>query len=52
MKKNYEDTSINISKEGFERPPNLSIKVDCWSPPTTTEVDSTATEQSTEEFEL
>jgi penicillin-binding protein 1A len=52
MKKNYEDTSINISKEEFERPPNLSIKVDCWSPPTTTEVDSTATEQSTEEFEL
>lgn len=52
MKKNYEDTSINVSKEEFERPPNLSIKVDCWSPTTTTEVDSTATEQSTEEFEL
>ena len=51
MKKNYADPSITVSKEDFERPDNLSIKVDCWSPPSTTK-DTTNSEQSTEEFGL
>ncbi len=29
MKKCYEDKSLNISKEDFEKPENLSIKIDC-----------------------
>ena len=29
MKKCYADTNLNVSKEAFERPKNLSIKVDC-----------------------
>ncbi|MEN9487968.1 MAG: hypothetical protein RL494_233 [Bacteroidota bacterium] len=29
MKKCYADTNLNVSKEAFERPQNLSIKVDC-----------------------
>ena len=51
MKKNYADPTITVSKEDFERPDNLSIKVDCWSPPSTTK-DTTNSEQSTEEFGL
>ncbi len=50
MKKCYADPDLDISKADFERPPNLSIKVDCWAPPKV--VDSTEVEQSTEEFEL
>lgn len=50
MKKNYENSSIPISKEAFERPPNLSIKVDCW-PKANSIVDSTAVEQSIDEFQ-
>ena len=51
MKKNYANKDLTISKEEFEKPENLSIKVDCWSPPTTVK-DTTEIEQSTEEFEL
>jgi penicillin-binding protein 1A len=55
MKKCYEDKDLLISKDPFERPDNLSIKVDCWSP-RKVEVDSTALppeeEQNTEEFGL
>lgn len=51
MKKNYADPTMTVSKEDFERPDNLSIKVDCWSPPSTTK-DTTNSEQSTEEFGL
>ena len=55
MKKCYEDKDLLISKDPFERPDNLSIKVDCWSP-RKVETDSTALppeeEQNTEEFEL
>ena len=51
MKKNYANKDLTISKEEFEKPENLSIKVDCWSPPTTVK-DTTVIEQSTEEFEL
>lgn len=51
MKKNYADPTMTLSKEDFERPDNLSIKVDCWSPPSTSK-DTTNSEQSTEEFGL
>jgi penicillin-binding protein 1A len=56
MKKCYEDKDLLISKDRFERPDNLSIKVDCWAPKKA-EVDSTATvapedEQDPEEFGL
>lgn len=55
MKKCYEDKDLLISKDPFERPDNLSIKVDCWTP-RKAEVDSTAVtpeeEQNTEEFGL
>jgi penicillin-binding protein 1A len=49
MKKCYADTNLNISKEDFKRPDNLSIKVDCWSAPRAV-VDSTEVDQDTSEF--
>ena len=52
MKKCYEDETLNVSKEDFDRPANLGIKVDCYSRPAAVVKDSTDTEQSTEEFEL
>jgi len=51
MKKIYADPSLTISKKDFERPDNLAIKVDCWSPPPKPK-DSTEVEQSTDEFQL
>ena len=55
MKKCYADKDLLISKDPFERPANLSIKVDCYSP-RKVEVDSTAIpieeEQNTDEFKL
>jgi penicillin-binding protein 1A len=55
MKKCYEDKDLIISKDPFERPENLSIKVDCWAPKKV-EVDSTGispeNEQDPEEFGL
>ena len=55
MKKCYEDKDLQISKDPFQRPDNLSIKVDCWAPPKV-ETDSTAVnpedEQNTDEFGL
>ena len=53
MKKCYEDKELNVSKEAFERPKNLSIKVDCWRAPV--KKDSTAVdieEQNTDEFDF
>jgi penicillin-binding protein 1A len=50
MKRCYEDPDLDISEKDFERPANLSIKVDCWAPPVVK--DSTEVEQSTEEFQL
>ncbi|HEY0091916.1 MAG TPA: penicillin-binding transpeptidase domain-containing protein, partial [Flavobacterium sp.] len=50
MKKCYSDPDLDISLKPFERPSNLSIKVDCWAPPVVK--DSTEIEQSTDEFEL
>jgi penicillin-binding protein 1A len=55
MKKCYEDKDLLVSKDPFERPDNLSIKVDCWAPKKV-EVDSTVitpeNEQDPEEFGL
>lgn len=51
MKKCYADTGLQVSKSEFERPSNLSIKVDCYVRPTIVK-DTTQTEQNTDEFEL
>jgi penicillin-binding protein 1A len=32
MKKCYADSDLDVSREPFEKPENLSIKVDCWTP--------------------
>jgi penicillin-binding protein 1A len=48
MKKCYADETLNVSKSEFERPANLSIKVDCWAPVK----DTTDFEQNTDEFEM
>lgn len=50
MKLCYADPALKVSKESFERPANLSIKVDCYVPKKV--IDTTAVEQDTEEFEL
>ena len=52
MKLCYEDENLKVSKEDFDRPPNLSIKVDCYSRPAAVVKDTTAVEQDTEEFEF
>ncbi len=51
MKLCYADKNLQISKGEFERPANLSIKVDCYARPAIVK-DTTATEQNTDEFEL
>ncbi|MDR6764068.1 penicillin-binding protein 1A [Flavobacterium sp. 2755] len=51
MKKCYADEGLQISKSEFERPANLSIKVDCYQRPAVVK-DTTQTEQNTDEFEL
>ncbi|MCV9930385.1 transglycosylase domain-containing protein [Flavobacterium sp. LS1R49] len=50
MKLCYADPTLQVSKSEFERPANLSIKVDCYSAPKVK--DTTNTEQNTDEFEL
>ncbi|MNY65755.1 hypothetical protein D3C86_2030760 [compost metagenome] len=52
MKKCYADPALQVSKAEFERPTNLSIKVDCYTRPAAVVKDTTQTEQNTEEFEL
>jgi penicillin-binding protein 1A len=58
MQKCYKDQSLNISKSPFERPKDISIKVDCAPRRVardTTVKDSTAVkpeEQNTDEFGL
>lgn len=54
MKKCYEDKELQVSKEDFEKPENMSIKVDCWTRPKAVAVDSTAVdpEQNPDEFNL
>jgi penicillin-binding protein 1A len=51
MKLCYADENLKVSKEDFDRPPNLSIKVDCYTRPAVVK-DTTAVEQETEEFGL
>jgi penicillin-binding protein 1A len=51
MKLCYEDENLKVSKEEFDRPANLSIKVDCYTRRAVVK-DTTAVEQETEEFEL
>ena len=53
MKKCYADKTLTVSKEPFERPKNLAIKVDCWVPKAkdTTAVEGDV-EQDTDEFDL
>ena len=51
MKLCYADEGLQISKSEFERPANLSIKVDCYTRPAVVK-DTTQTEQNTDEFEL
>ncbi|TDE04424.1 penicillin-binding protein 1A [Flavobacterium sandaracinum] len=50
MKLCYADPALKVSKGNFERPANLSIKVDCYVPKKV--IDTTAVEQNTDEFEL
>jgi penicillin-binding protein 1A len=56
MKKCYEDKALQISKDPFQRPDNLSIKVDCYERKKDTIPDTTAVpieeEQNTDEFGL
>ena len=50
MKLCYADENLKVSKEEFDRPPNFSIKVDCYVAPKVK--DTTDIQQDTEEFEL
>ncbi|MBV2194976.1 MAG: penicillin-binding protein, partial [Flavobacterium sp.] len=53
MKKCYADSDLDVSKEPFERPEDLQIKVDCWTPKKV--VDTTAVptdEPNMDEFGL
>jgi penicillin-binding protein 1A len=50
MKLCYADANLKVSKEDFNRPVNLSIKVDCYSAPKVK--DTTDIQQDTGEFEL
>lgn len=49
MKKCYADKDLNVSKAAFERPENLSIKVDCWKVETT---ESDTEDVNMEEFDF
>lgn len=51
MKSCYADDDLDVSDKPFERPTNLSIKVDCWTPPKVVR-DSTEIIQDTDEFTL
>lgn len=49
MKSCYNDPDLDVSKEAFPRPSNLSIKVDCYKP-VVKDSTETSTEQDTDEF--
>lgn len=51
MKKCYADEELEVSKGQFERPENLSIKVDCWKADPE-ESDSDEEDYSTDEFDF
>ena len=46
----YDDPNLKVSKKEFDRPANLSIKVDCYTAPKVK--DTTDIQQDTEEFQL
>jgi penicillin-binding protein 1A len=53
MKKCYDDKDLQVSKDEFERPKNLSIKVDCWAPKVVDSLElELQKEQDTDEFGL
>lgn len=61
MKKCYADPTLNVSKEGFEKPKDLTIKVDCYVAPKREVNDSIANdsiavkpedENNTDEFKI
>ncbi|WGK65752.1 penicillin-binding protein 1A [Croceiramulus getboli] len=39
MRKNYDEEELNVSKGEFERPSDLSIRIDCTKPPENTDQD-------------
>ena len=47
MKLNYADLNLNVSKDAFERPENLSVKVDCYQ---TVVKDTIQPQQDVDEF--
>ncbi len=49
MKKCYKDDELEISEKPFERPDNLSIRVDCWKAP---EPDSTDVDEDLPLFDF
>lgn len=49
MKLCYADSKLQVSKSDFDRPANLSIKVDCYTAP---KVKDTTEVQNTDEFEF
>jgi len=49
MKLCYADSGLQVSKSDFDRPANLSIKVDCYTAP---KVKDTTDVQNTDEFEF
>ena len=51
MKLCYADPGLHVSKSDFDRPANLSIKVDCYTPRAVVK-DTTNIQEDTEEFEL
>jgi penicillin-binding protein 1A len=48
MDKCYKDDKLSVSKEAFERPKNLSIKVDCYKPV----IDTLDFDQDVKEFNI
>ncbi len=52
MKLCYEDSNLKVSKEDFERPANLSIKVDCYQPRKVRDTVAKDSIQTTDEFEF
>lgn len=52
MKLCYNDPNLKVSKEPFERPANLSIRVDCYQPRKVNDSIAKDSIQSTDEFEF
>ncbi|KOS06920.1 penicillin-binding protein [Flavobacterium akiainvivens] len=52
MRKIYDDDQMvyKVSEKPFERPANLSIKVDCWKPPVNDTIAKDSTALPTDEF--